>query len=147
MILLTLWSKLLINSVLSEIFTPPMIATNGGSGVSRMILKALISLYIRKPAHLISNPSPIILECARWAVPKASFTYMSASARIYFLNVTTAGDFSSSAVSSLWKRTFSNKNICPLAPAWTVLITSSPTTSPKRVTGLCIIFYKATAIG
>ena len=63
-----------MSRILSETLAPPRMASTGFAGESRTCEKAFSSLATRKPDALMSKPSPTIDECARCAVPKASFT-------------------------------------------------------------------------
>ena len=51
--------KLLRACILSLIFPPPTITTNGRSGFSRILVRNLSSLLTKKPASLCSNSSAI----------------------------------------------------------------------------------------
>ncbi len=62
-----------------ETFAPPTIAANGLAGLSMSFESIASSRSIRKPAYAgRSVAMPTVLAWARWAVPKASFTYSSA---------------------------------------------------------------------
>ena len=63
-----------MRGILSAIFAPPKIANNGRLGLLSTVSKAFSSASKRKPAALRGKFTPTIEECARWAVPKASFT-------------------------------------------------------------------------
>mmetsp|Transcript_17732 Transcript_17732/g.24743 ORF Transcript_17732/g.24743 Transcript_17732/m.24743 type:complete len:234 (-) Transcript_17732:27-728(-) len=75
----TRFKRFLISGSLSLTFFPPSTATNGLLGRSNTLPNALSSFLIRNPAAFIGRSIPIIELCARWQVPKASLTYMSAS--------------------------------------------------------------------
>ena len=66
--------------------------------------------------------TPSVDACARWALPKASFTKMVAPESA----MSRAAKPGSLASSSLWKRTFSSISACPLARAADACCTSGP---------------------
>ncbi len=63
-----------MSGILSAIFAPPRIARSGLRGFAITAAKALSSASMRKPAAFWGRSTPTIDECARWAVPNASFT-------------------------------------------------------------------------
>src|SRR2546426_7051469 len=71
-----------IRSILSDTLAPPRTATYGFSGWSRRRDRDAISASISRPAagRGRCRVIPTTEACARWAVPKASFTYRSARA-------------------------------------------------------------------
>ena len=83
----TLSSKLFITVILSETFLPPIIATKGLSGLFKASPKNLISFSIKNPETAGKNSAtPAVELCALCAVPKASFTYISAKDASSFEN-------------------------------------------------------------
>mmetsp|Transcript_18270 Transcript_18270/g.42595 ORF Transcript_18270/g.42595 Transcript_18270/m.42595 type:complete len:236 (-) Transcript_18270:454-1161(-) len=80
-ILFTLEHRFLMSWILSLTLAPPKMAKTGLAGLSKTFAKADNSACMRKPEHLMSNPSPTMELCARCAVPKASLQYTSASLR------------------------------------------------------------------
>lgn len=73
----TLSNRLLISGILSETLAPPKMTKNGFYGVSKALEKYSSSFLSKSPAALIGQVTPTIEEWALWAVPKASFTYIS----------------------------------------------------------------------
>ncbi len=71
-----------ITAILSATLAPPRTTTKGRSGVPRSGERFSTSRCISGPiARAATNGTmPTVEACARWAVPKASFTYTSASA-------------------------------------------------------------------
>ena len=68
-------------AILSVTLAPPTTATSGRRGSSRMPRSVDTSRSSSRPAALGSRCATASVEaCARWAEPKASFTYASASA-------------------------------------------------------------------
>mmetsp|Transcript_15516 Transcript_15516/g.29289 ORF Transcript_15516/g.29289 Transcript_15516/m.29289 type:complete len:227 (-) Transcript_15516:138-818(-) len=144
-ILSTLSSIFMMSWILSLTLAPPRIARTGFAGVSRTFEKALSSLPIKSPAHFTSKPSPTMELCARWAVPKASLQYTSAS---FLMEARNAATFSLSALillpsgstplpsSSTWNRRFSKRMTVPGAGSAQVASTSAPQQSLQNVTGL-----------
>src|SRR5436189_59681 len=76
----TLSMRFTMRSILSDTLAPPRTATYGLSGWSLRRVSAAISPSIRRPAAGVGRwrVIPTTEACARWAVPKASFTYRSA---------------------------------------------------------------------
>ena len=75
----TLSNMFSISWILSLTLAPPRMARKGCSGWHKALAKYSSSFLRRNPAARRSKPSPIMLEWARWAVPKASLTYTSAN--------------------------------------------------------------------
>lgn len=75
----TLSSKLSMRGILSCILAPPSTTKYGFWGYSSAFEKYSSSRFIRSPAARIGHVIPTIEECARCAVPNASFTNMSPS--------------------------------------------------------------------
>merc|ERR1719428_216089 len=78
-ILSTFDVRFLMSWILSDTFAPPRIASTGRAGSSSTFPNASSSFCSSPPAAFTSKPSPTIEECARCAVPNASFTYTSPS--------------------------------------------------------------------
>ena len=65
-----------ITAILSATFAPPIIATSGRAGCSRISVSVRTSRSSSLPAALGSRcVMPSVLACARCAAPNASFTY------------------------------------------------------------------------
>src|SRR5881396_344268 len=111
-----------IRSILSDTLAPPRTATYGFSGWSRRRDRDAISASISRPAagRGRCRVIPTTEACARWAVPKASFTYRSASAAS--LREKASSFFSSSG----WKRRFSSTSDSPACRPRARPSTSSP---------------------
>src|SRR6266478_6483463 len=71
--------------ILSETFAPPRMTTKGRAGFSSSSPRNLSSLSINNPAahwpprFATTRATPSVEACPRWAAPKASFTYTSAT--------------------------------------------------------------------
>ncbi len=139
----TLLSRFSITPILSDTFAPPSIATKGRSGFSTASPKNLSSFSIRKPETLVSIKwvTPSVEACARCAVPKASFTYISPNEASAFAKL------SSFASSSLWKRRFSSSITSPSFSSAASFLASSPITSLDILTGLFKSSESLTATG
>mmetsp|Transcript_19914 Transcript_19914/g.66985 ORF Transcript_19914/g.66985 Transcript_19914/m.66985 type:complete len:248 (+) Transcript_19914:1097-1840(+) len=143
-ILSTLSSMFLMSWILSDTLAPPRMASTGRAGLSSTLAKASSSLATRKPAALVAKPSPTMELCARWAVPKASFTYTSPSlardarkASTAAFSALTFSPLASTPLpsSSKWKRRFSRRITEPGAGEAQAASTSGPTQSERKVTG------------
>jgi hypothetical protein len=129
--------------ILSETFAPPRIARNGLSGFSSAFAKKSSSFLTRKPAARWGSCTPTILECARCAVPNASFTYTSPSfVRPWRNSCTLAGSALvllpslslEEPSSSMWKRRFSSRMTEPSEALEMACSTSGPTQSLTKMT-------------
>ena len=109
---------------LSETFAPPNIATNGLSGVSTASPKNFNSFCIKYPQALSSknSPAPTVEQWALWAVPKASFTNISAS------DANSFEKFSSFLVSSFLYLVFWSNITSPSFISAAAFLAFSPTT-------------------
>ena len=137
--------RLLMTPILSETFAPPRMATKGRTGFSRAPPITSSSLPIRKPATAASHRPycaiPAVEACARCAVPKASFTYMSQK------RARALQKFSSFLVSSSWKRRFSRSTTSPSLQAATAASAAGPITSEAKVTLPSRSSFKRAATG
>ena len=99
-----------ITPILSATFAPPITATSGRGGFSRIFVSVRTSRSSSLPAALGSRcATPSVLACARCAAPKASSTYTSASSE------SARASAGSLVVSPASKRTFSSTSSSPLA--------------------------------
>ena len=82
----TLPAKALRIVNLEDTLEPATIATKGRLGLAKARLKASNSAAISRPAQAIGAnlATPLVVASARWAVPKASLTYTSHRAAIFF---------------------------------------------------------------
>ncbi len=121
--------NLSMTAILSDTLAPPMIATRGCLGFSRMPVRIRTSASSSLPAALGSRcATPSLLACARCATPNASSTYTSASAAS---PLASSGSLRFSPSS---KRTFSSSRISPSRSFSESALTSGPTTAGARVT-------------
>src|SRR5690606_25686753 len=119
-------------SSLPDTFAPPTIAASGRFGASSAVASASSSATSNGPAHAIGayRATPVVLACARCAVPNASITNTSQSAAS---RLPSAG---SSFFSPGSKRTFSQRTRSPGATSTpsSQLVTSGtlrPRSSPS----------------
>mmetsp|Transcript_4976 Transcript_4976/g.3601 ORF Transcript_4976/g.3601 Transcript_4976/m.3601 type:complete len:271 (+) Transcript_4976:341-1153(+) len=142
----------IINWILSATLAPPMTTVRGLSGLSSTLAKYSSSFLSRKPAALVSTPTPTMEECALCAVPNASFTYSSPNRVSDALNASMAAfsaftfwslmtPFPSSA---MWKRKFSSNISCWLEELMHAFSTSGPTQSGRKST---FFFSKSSSAG
>ena len=118
-------------AILSETFAPPRIATKGRTGFCKAPSRYCTSRVSRWPAKAGNNcASPTLEACARWPVPKASFTNTSPRrARL-------AAKSASLLVSPAWKRVFSNSKTAPDGAAAMAASASAPTQSATKRTSI-----------
>src|SRR5262249_9144507 len=140
---LAILMKFSINSILSEIFAPPTIATYGFSAFLSARLSASISLSIKNPAAacFTYETMPAVDACARCAAPKASLMYTSQSVASCLAKL---GSFFSS---SAWNRRFSSRSTSPSSRLETIRSTSAPTQSGTNCTGFSSNSLKRSATG
>ncbi len=123
-------SILVTTPTLSETLAPPSSTTNGRAGSVSRPPRARSSASMSRPATAGSRcATPSVEAWARWAAPKASLTYTSASCASW------AAKAGSLAVSSGWKRRFSSSVTSPGFIACTAAVTCGPTQSSSLATG------------
>ena len=120
-----------ITPILSFTFAPPSTSRRGDFGSSRTAVSSVTSRSSRSPPYAGSRrATPAVVACARWAAPKASSTYTSAS------RDNAVASSGSSSISPGSNRLFSSISTSPGPSSSASASTSGPTTPGARRTSV-----------